>query len=119
MFSHEVQRRQVVKYEDEVVILPKWINPKDTLMILCGQELVAFRTPEGDWKVKQIRCDQCGECCLDTPDGHTPFGSDDEGKCNALEKEGDKWLCTAGARRPFRCLPDPKEGLYDCCIRYY
>jgi hypothetical protein len=33
--------------------------------------------------------------------------TDDEGKCLALRKEGDKWLCSAGTDKPFQCLEDP------------
>jgi hypothetical protein len=100
--------------------LPEWVDPNATLILLADQELVAFKTPNEELKVKKERCVQCGECCLDTPDGHTPFGSDDEDKCNALKKEGDKWLCTAGAKKPFRCLPDPNQITYpSCSIRYF
>ncbi|MCK5602101.1 hypothetical protein KAR91_09535 [Candidatus Pacearchaeota archaeon] len=100
--------------------LPGWVDENQTLMLLSGQELVAFKEPGQEWRVKKDRCVQCGECCLDTPDGHTPFGSDDEDKCNALEKVGDKWLCTAGAKKPFRCLPDPNQKEYTgCSIRYF
>jgi hypothetical protein len=103
------------------ITLPEWAVKKaktNTMMILVGNELVAFKDPKKEWKIKEIRCVQCGECCLDTPDGHTPFGSDDENKCNALEKVGDKWLCRAGPVKPFRCLPDPSDD-YNCSIRYF
>jgi hypothetical protein len=100
--------------------LPDWVDPNGTLMLLCDQELVAFKEPGKSIKIKKQRCNQCGECCLDTPDGHTPFGSDDENKCNALVKRGDKWFCTAGAKIPFRCLPDANKRAYSCCsIEYF
>ena len=101
--------------------LPDWVFDKtSTLRILKGLELVAFREPKKEWKVKKVRCVQCGECCLDMPDGHTPFGSDEEGKCNALKKEGDKWICTAGDKKPFVCLGDPLKGnTPSCSIEYF
>jgi hypothetical protein len=103
-----------------IVELPGWVSKDSTLMLLADQELVAFKVPGGSLKIKKDRCNQCGECCLDTPDGHTPFGSDDEDKCNALVKDGDRWLCTAGPRKPFRCLPDPNPKIYPgCSIRYF
>ena len=67
------------------------------------------------------KCNNCGNCCLDISDGHTPFGSDEEGKCNALHKEGDKWLCKAGWQKPFCCLADPTENdaiELGCSIKY-
>jgi hypothetical protein len=103
-----------------IVDMPNWVDPHGTLILLCDQELVAYKEPRKEVRVKKERCNQCGECCLDTPDGHTPFGSDDENKCNALVKDGDRWLCTAGPRKPFRCLPDPNQKIYDgCSIRYF
>jgi len=97
--------------------LPDWVDKDKTLMLLSGQELVAFKYPKGEWKVKEVRCDQCGECCHDTPEGHTPFGSTDN-VCNALEFRDGKFYCTAGPNRPHRCLPDPLEGVYNCSIKY-
>jgi hypothetical protein len=105
-----------MKFELEI---PNWVNPNLTLMLLAGQELVAFKQPNRSLKVKRERCNRCGECCLDTPNKHTPFGSDDEDKCNALKRSGDQWICTAGARKPYRCLPDPNQEIYPgCSIRY-
>jgi len=106
-----------------ILDLPKWAEDKardHTIMVLIGQELAAFKDPGEKWKIKKIRCVQCGECCLDTPDRHTPFGSDDEDKCNALKKDREKWICTVGPRKPFRCLPDPNPKSYPGCnIRYF
>lgn len=68
--------------------LPNWVNPKKTMMLISGKELIAFKISGQPWKVKKTRCNQCGECCMDFP--KVPFGCDDEGKCNKLEKEGDK-----------------------------
>jgi hypothetical protein len=99
--------------------IPEWAtNANQHLKILSNQELVAFKEPGGDWEIKKTRCVQCGECCMDVFN-LTPFGGDDEGKCNALVKEGDRWLCTAGADKPFRCLQDPlKANNPDCPIEY-
>ena len=87
--------------------LPNWVNPYSTLTILAGNELVAFKEPKGEWKVKKERCCQCGECCF-------------EEECGYLKQEGDRWICTMGSRKPFRCLADPKEGEHESCsIRYF
>ncbi|MHC4757468.1 MAG: hypothetical protein ACYTE8_02320 [Planctomycetota bacterium] len=97
--------------------LPDWVDPKKTLMLISGKELVWLKTPKIE-QLKKERCNQCGECCMDFPP--VVFGCDDEGKCNKLEKQGDKWVCVAGSDTPKRCLADPedKEEL-GCSIRYY
>jgi hypothetical protein len=98
--------------------LPEWIDENQTLTLLCGQELIAFKHPNEEWKIKKIRCNQCGECCMNIPDNFL-YGTNGEGKCNKLVKEGDKWLCTAGKDKPFCCLQDPANiEEIGCCIRY-
>jgi hypothetical protein len=101
--------------------LPDWVSKHQPLMLLAGQELVAFKWPGQDWKIKIVRCNKCGECCLDIPNEHTPFGSDSEGKCNALQRVDNKneWVCTAAHQKPWCCLGDPLniEEL-GCSIRY-
>lgn len=100
--------------------LPDWVSKHETLTLLSGQELVAFKTPREKWKIKTIRCDKCGICCFDMPPDHTPFGIDDEGKCKKLIKqENGEWHCTAKHMKPFSCLSDPGniEDL-GCSIRY-
>jgi len=102
-----------------IIDLPDWINPNDTILIFAGQELVAVKEPKGELKIKTVRCNKCGECCMDVSNEETPFGADDEGKCKALKKEGNEWLCTAGLFRPFMCMPDPNNvDEASCCIRY-
>jgi hypothetical protein len=92
----------------------------NTLIILADTELLGFKTPRKEWKFKQERCNQCGECCLDVPPNHTPYGADEEGKCNALVKEGEKRICTTGFMKPFACLADPLNiDEIGCSIRYY
>jgi len=98
--------------------LPDWVGKDDILMLLHGQELVAFKHPCGDWKVKKVRCNQCGECCLDVEPGHVPFPVED-GKCSMLDTSGEKWFCKAGHKKPFACLGDPlKENSPNCVIEY-
>ena len=86
------------------------------IRIMAGRELVAKKSP-GDkyWLVKETSCNFCGECCLDFPG--TIYGSDDEGKCNALVKNGKQWECSAGVQVPWTCLDDPHS--IDCCSITY
>jgi len=89
------------------------------LRIISGGELVAKKHPDHDyWIVKENRCNNCGECCLNVD--FTCFGADEEGKCNALEKRGDKWFCSKFIDRPFRCIDDPvdPEDLKCCSITH-
>ena len=99
--------------------IPEWAN-KRRIIILAGTELVAQKDPDWDyWEVKSIRCNYCGQCCMTfSPNSNeTPFGVDDEGKCKALRKEGDGWVCGAGVKRPYACLFDPlKENTPECSI---
>ena len=91
-----------------------------TIMILADQELVAFKEPRQEIKIKKVRCVQCGECCLDVEENHTPFGTNGEGKCNMLDTTGDKWKCLAGYKKPFSCLSDPlKANTPSCTIEYF
>jgi len=100
-------------------LLPDWVGGDHSVMLLSGLELVAYKHPKEDWKIKKVRCNQCGQCCHDTPVGHTPFGSKDD-VCNMLEFESGKFHCRAGFKRPYKCLPDPIPGIYsECCIRYF
>ena len=104
-----------------ILDLPDWATYEDAeFKLLRNQELVAFKFPKDEWKVKRDRCVQCGECCLDVPEGHTPFGTNGEGKCNMLVKEGDKLVCKAGYNKPFACLGDPSiNNAPGCNIRYF
>lgn len=92
------------KYKDRVI------------MIMAGVELVAFKYPhEDEWSVKTVSCNLCGECCMDEP--NSPYGNDDEGKCNKLVQYGDTWECGALHERPWTCLGDPINNPF-CCIEY-
>lgn len=98
--------------------LPDWVDKNLTLMILSGQELVAFKEPKRDWKIKKIRCIQCGECCLIDPN-NVPFLGENE-KCIYLNISGDKCACMAGEKKPFGCLIDPlKQNVPTCAIEYF
>ena len=96
--------------------IPDWAKER-RILIIAGCELAAMKLPHEDfWKIKQQRCDLCGECCLDNPP--TPYGVDDEGKCNKLRKDGNQWICLAGSGRTVACLKDPPESYEACRITY-
>ena len=101
--------------------LPDWCKDQH-LMVIAGQELAAEKYPWLEkWKVKTVRCNQCGECCMTLNTGDVPFVVDDEHKCSMLKHEDGKWLCTARQKTwvPLSCLHDPlRENAPGCCIEY-
>lgn len=106
-------------FENLFEALPDWAKDR-RLVLLSGIELVAAKDYGHDWKIKKVRCNQCGECCLDMEPDYLPFGVSKEGICNMLEQAGDKMLCKAGHVRPLCCLADPeKENAFHCCIEYF
>lgn len=94
--------------------LPEWAKTRE-ITVLAGNELLVHRLPGAPIKIKSVRCNLCGSCCMDYP--NSLFGVDDEGKCLKLKKFGDMWECTAGHFRPYNCLQDPLSDP-DCCIEY-
>ena len=96
--------------------IPDWASTA-RLVILHGMECVAVKLPHEDhWKVKDIRCNQCGLCCHDNP--VTPFKIDEDGKCEKLDFDGSLFPCKARTFKPYNCLLDPPEDFEGCCITY-
>lgn len=102
--------------------VPEWARERK-LTILAGVESLATKMPWEDfWLIKNDRCAMCGQCCMMfKPDTmQTPYGIDDEGKCKALIREGDKWECGARIRRPYNCLADPSlDEVPECSITHH
>lgn len=85
--------------------LPEWSDQKQTLRIMAGVELVAFKLPDAPWLMKVGRCNMCGKCCMNfRPEKHIfPVV---EGRCIHLKKEvgnNPRWLCALSTMRPFGC----------------
>lgn len=100
-----------------IIDIPEWAEDR-TLTLLAGNELVAKWNDAEGWKVKAERCNQCGECCCDIPEGYLPFGITGDGRCKMLQPDG---TCGAGHMKPFACLGDPEPTDWDrlgCSIRY-
>lgn len=103
--------------------LPPWAK-NQRITLLAGMELLVSYAPGGKIKIKIVRCDFCGQCCMDLIPDHktmTPWGVDSEGKCNALRKNRNgEWICDPpGGRqqKPYACLQDPlKSNTPECCI---
>ena len=101
--------------------LPDWCDERD-IVILAGIELAAYKHPsESVFKVKETRCNYCGECCLGQKPESLPF-IDKEGNCIHLTQDGEKKICGIGVYRSYACCAcDPiigKEENTKCCITY-
>jgi hypothetical protein len=100
-----------------ILELPDWAKDRG-LMLLAGQEIVFWWNESDGLRVKSERCNKCGECCCDIPDGYLPFGITGDGKCKKLQPDG---TCGAGRMKPFVCLGDPAESEMEnlgCSIKY-
>ena len=101
--------------------LPDWVEDQE-IKILAGMEMVAKKLPWNNyWEVKDIRCNNCGDCCMDVPVGlgKWMFPVNAEGICSKLYEEDGKMLCGAKYDKPYRCLDDPlKSNSPNCCITY-
>lgn len=100
--------------------IPDWAAD-GRILVLSNGELVAYKDPGVDSpvKVKKIRCNFCGECCMELGKNEGPFGADDEGKCLKLYKSNNGWLCGAGGNKPLICCGDPNKANNPNCVIEY
>ena len=94
--------------------IPDWvIDEKRNIYILAGIEEVAHKHYGKSWEVKTTRCNMCGKCCMDVPDGwtHGKEGND----CKHLTYVANEYRCGLLVNRPFGCcIGDNAEK--DYCI---
>lgn len=96
-----------------VLDIPKWAD-KHRLVILSGLETVAMKEPFEDfWRVKEVRCSRCAECCLNTPPG---VEHNEEGACIHLLKEDEEYRCGLGTLIPYNCVLGVPEDF--CTVTY-
>ena len=112
--------KEIIK--ELIEALPDW-GKDQQFTILLGMELYASYNPNiEEVLVKKVRCDFCGQCCMTLEPNHktqTPYGVDDEGKCNALKKDRNgRWLCSVGTNRPYSCMQDVRLNTPECCIEF-
>ena len=86
--------------------LPDWVDERH-IRIYAGIELAAIkRSHEDFWRVKDVRCQQCGECCTNIKNHVLPTNN---GVCIYLVDEpgtGRK-KCDIALHRPRHCGDDP------------
>ena len=87
--------------------LPDWVDERN-IRILAGIELVASKNHNEDfWKVKDGRCVQCGECCIEIKNHIYPTIN---GVCIHLaDEQNEKRPCKIALYRSRTCEVDPKK----------
>ena len=70
--------------------IPDWATDQ-TIRIISGLEMVAYKDTKGYWQVKEIRCQRCGECCK-------------KENCDKLSLQEVTAVCERGLSMPFHCL---------------
>jgi len=90
--------------------LPDWVDERN-IRILAGIELVAFKLSTDDfWKIKDGRCQQCGNCCTGLKNHIYPTI---DGTCVHLGDEvNGKRLCKIAIHRSINCCNDPRQCDY-------
>jgi hypothetical protein len=109
-----------VRIEVELPDFPDYENERH-MRIMMGVELAASKLPGEPWKVKTVRCDLCGKCCMNLGDGQ-PFPiTTTNGVCDHLEKEPGKdsktYRCALALQRPFGCCVGEPDKDY-CIIEW-
>lgn len=104
-----------------VIDLPDWCDERN-IYVKAGIELVAYKLlGENKIHVKSSRCNMCGKCCENLPDGF-PFPRKANGDCVNLEKSkrGDYGNCKLGLWRPHMCCVglEQKSKRDYCAIEY-
>ena len=92
-----------------VLELPEWVDERH-IRIFAGVELVALKLGHEDfWKVKDTRCQRCGECCKGIKNHKFP---NINGACiHLVDEPGQpgKKKCNIVLHRPRTCEVDPKS----------
>jgi hypothetical protein len=100
--------------------LPDWVDERH-IRILAGIELAAQKLSFNNfWQVKETRCNQCGECCMNWKKTKHYYPVIN-GRCVHLKKVGDgKYDCSIALYRSFNCCKDPTTHIENgtCCITY-
>ena len=101
-----------------VLDLPNWANERN-IRVTAGIELVASKAHNEDfWRVKDGRCNMCGDCCASLKNHTYPVVN---GACIHLKEPNAKGerFCDIPLHRSRLCDNDPKEGKHERCSITY
>ena len=96
------------------------VDDENNIVVFAGIELAAIKEAQNDyWKIKQGRCNGCGDCCTGITGRHTYPTVD--GDCIHLLPENPQGqrLCAIPLTRSRLCDNDPREGMYERCSITY
>ena len=122
----EIRKKKFRKAIEQMIeCLPDWAKSQ-RISVLAGLELLVGYSPGGEIEIKKVRCVKCGQCCMTLIPNHptmTPWGVDDEGKCNALRKNrSGEWICDPPGgivMKPYACLQGTqKSNTPECAIEF-
>lgn len=98
--------------------IPEWAQER-IICILAGIELLAFKPArENKLYVKQIRCNECGKCCMNLERHPLPVV---DGQCVYLRRRPGTALtyhCSLGGFRPYACCSRDPIYMDECCITH-
>lgn len=99
-------------------LLPDWATER-SLYVFAGIELVAVKRKDDVWRIKTVKCNWCGKCCMNLKNHGFPTI---DGTCIHLKKQlnnkQDQYLCALGLQRPFGCCIGTGSKVPDCTEEY-
>ena len=103
MYNSQTLDKIVDAFINLYELLPDWEDAEHRrfTVLLSREAWIEYNPAIKTLKIKIKHCKNCGECCssLGPNSMDTPFGVDDEGKCNARNER-----CGADYDMPYRCL---------------
>ena len=98
--------------------LPDWVKERNIYIVsaLNGDiELATYKELGENWKVKDIRCGRCGDCCtkwINSPNPKEP--------CEHWELKDGKAYCKLDVGMPFNCVIGISKSPYitECVVTY-
>lgn len=101
-----------------VLDLPDWVDERH-IRIMAGVELVAIkRAGEDHWRIKDGRCNMCGDCCTGLKNHVYPTINGDCIHLKPPNAHGQR-ECGIALYRARTCENDPREGQFKRCSITY
>lgn len=101
--------------------IPDWCN-SENLYLISRNELIAKKLVNEEWRIKIVRCNQCGRCCEIHPKEGAYYPLKEDGSCINLILDGENKICKLGMEKSLACVLGEPEGQeykqFNCCIEY-